>query len=117
MTNDYKERVIKWLTNNYEVEQSSTTPLFQTLNSTTTTINDYVDAVQGYIQGRDGKGNPLDIGFIYGEKNNKGVILVVNNNFDIFSLPKYLFSDSIRLPPCKIKTTLIVEVHKLIVNY
>ena len=52
------------------MEQSSTTPLFQTLNSTTTTINDYVDAVQGYIQGRDGKGNPLDIGFIYGEKNN-----------------------------------------------
>ena len=86
MTNDYKERVIKWLTNNYEVGQSSTTPLFQTLNSTTTTINDYVDAVQGYIQGRDGKGNPLDIGFIYGEKNNKGVILVVNNNFDILQV-------------------------------
>ena len=29
MTNDYKERVIKWLTGNYEIEQKSTEPFFQ----------------------------------------------------------------------------------------
>ena len=35
MTNDYKERVIKWLTGNYDIEQSSTDPLFQEINETT----------------------------------------------------------------------------------
>ena len=84
MTNDYKERIIKWLTGNYTIEQSSTEPLFQELNNTTTTINNYVDIVLGYIQGKDGKGNDLDIGFIYGlDNNNKGVILIVDSNFNI----------------------------------
>ena len=41
----------------------------------------------GYIQGRDGKGNELDIGFIYGnDSNNKGVIAIVDDNFNILQV-------------------------------
>lgn len=83
MTDDYKERVIKWLTGNYDIEQSNTDPLIGDLEQTTTTINSYFDTILGYIQGKDGKGNDLDLGFIYGNKNNKGVIVVVDNDFNI----------------------------------
>ena len=44
MTNDYKERIIKWLTGNYEIEQSSTEPLFQELE-TQTTLNTYIGRI------------------------------------------------------------------------
>ena len=69
MTNDYRERIIKWLSGNYDIEQSSTDPLFQELEKTTTTINTYMENALGYIQGRDGKGNEIDVGFIYGLDN------------------------------------------------
>ena len=83
MTNDYKERIIKWLTGNYTIEQSSTEPLFQNLEETTIGLSTLIDEMIGYVQGKDGKGNDLDIGFIYGNKDNKGVILIVDNDFNI----------------------------------
>ena len=87
MTNDYKERVIKWLTGNYDIEQNSTEPLFQELEETATTISTYMEECLGYIQGRDGKGNELDIGFIYGnDSNNKGIIAIVDDNFNILQV-------------------------------
>ena len=87
MTNDYKERVIKWLTGNYDTEQNSTEPLFQELEQTQTTLSTYMEQCLGYIQGRDGKGNELDIGFIYGnDNNNKGVIAIVDSNFNILQV-------------------------------
>jgi hypothetical protein len=91
MTNDYKERVIKWLTGNYDIEQSSTEPLFQELEQTQTTISTYMGECLGYIQGRDGKGNELDIGFIYGNsnsyiENSNGVIIIVDSNFNILQV-------------------------------
>ena len=87
MTNDYRERIIKWLTGNYEIEQSSTDPLFEEIEETQTTLNTYMEQCLGYIQGRDGKGNELDIGFIYGnDSNNKGVIAIVDDNFNILQV-------------------------------
>lgn len=91
MTNDYKERVIKWLTGNYDIEQKSTEPLFQELEETTTTLSTYMGECLGYIQGRDGKGNELDIGFIYGNsnsyiENSNGVIIIVDSNFNILQV-------------------------------
>ena len=87
MTDEYRERIIKWLTGNYEIEQSSSDPLFQEIEETTTGINTYFSNVQGYIQGRDGKGNELDIGFIYGVNNNsKGIIAIVDKNFNIIQI-------------------------------
>lgn len=86
MTDDYRERIIKWLSGNYNIETSSTEPLFQELEQTTTEINTYLDTILGYIQGFDGKGNQIDIGFIYGIKNNKGVILIVDSNFNIIQV-------------------------------
>lgn len=84
MTNDYKERIIKWLTGNYTIEPNSTNPLFQELNETTATIMDNFSYIIDYIQGKDGKGNDLDIGFLYGEDNNgKGAIAIVDNNFNL----------------------------------
>ena len=87
MTDEYRERIIKWLTGNYEIEQSSSDPLFEELNKTTTTINDYISATIGFIKGKDGKGNDLDIGFIYGlDSNGDGVILIVDDNFNIIQV-------------------------------
>ena len=87
MTDEYKERVIKWLTGNYEIEQNSTEPLFQELNKTTTTINDYISVALGFIKGKDGKGNELEVGFIYGlDSNEDGVILIVDDDFNILQV-------------------------------
>lgn len=87
MTDEYRERIIKWLTGNYEIEPSSTDPLFQNLNKTTTTINDYIEAALGFIKGKDGKGNDLDVGFIYGlDSNGDGVILIVDDDFNIIQV-------------------------------
>lgn len=87
MTDEYRERIIKWLTGNYEIEQSSTDPLFQDLNKTTTTINDYISATIGFIKGKDGKGNDLGVGFIYGlDSNGDGVILIVDDDFNIIQV-------------------------------
>jgi hypothetical protein len=87
MTNDYKERVIKWLTGNYEIEQSSTEPLFKELEKTQTTLNTYIYKILDYIQGKDKQGNDLNIGFIYGnDSHNKGVILVVDGDFNILQV-------------------------------
>ena len=87
MTNDYKEKIIKWLTGNYEIEQSSTEPLFEEIEETQTTLNTYIDKILGYIQARDGKGNELNIGFIYGNNsNNEGVIVIVDNDFNIIQV-------------------------------
>lgn len=87
MTDEYKERIIKWLTGNYTIEPSTTDPLFQDLKETTTDINNYIETVKGYIKGKDGKGNDLDIGFIYGnDSNDDGVILVVDDDFNIIEV-------------------------------
>ena len=87
MTDDYKERIIKWLTGNYTIGQSGTEPIFTELEQTTTTINTYIDVIQGFIQGKDGKGNDLNIGFIYGlDSNSKGVIIIVDNEFNILQV-------------------------------
>ena len=88
MTDEYKERIIKWLTNNYTIEPQpqNVEAFYEVLNNTTTTLNTYFDTVQGYIQGRDGKGNQLDMGFIYGEKNNKGIIAIVDKDFNILQV-------------------------------
>lgn len=86
MTQDYKERIIKYLTNNYSQDPESTTPFFASdieLVTMQDNFSNYFDTIQGYIQGKDGKGNDLDTGFVYGLKNNKGIIVVVDNNFNI----------------------------------
>lgn len=89
MTEDYKERIIKYLTNNYNEEQESTTPFFVNdieLKTISENIYNYFDTIKGYIQGKDGKGNDLDLGFIYGIKNNKGVIAIVDNTFNVIQV-------------------------------
>ena len=87
MTDEYKERIIKWLTGNFTEEPSTTDPLFQDLKETTTDINTYIDTTLGYIKGKDGKGNDLDIGFIYGlDSHNNGIILIVDDDFNIIQV-------------------------------
>lgn len=87
MTNDYKERIIKWLTGNYTISHGYDDPQFQELISTTSNISDYIEYTLGYIQGRDGKGNELDVGFIYGiDSNNKNKIIIVDNDFNIIQV-------------------------------
>ena len=89
MTDEYKERIIKWLTGNYEEEEIplQPEPLFYDFNKTTSNINTYISKTIGFIQGKDGKGNDLDIGFIYGNDNqDKGVILVVDKELNILQV-------------------------------
>lgn len=89
MTQDYKERIIKYLTNNYSQDTESTTPFFVTnikMETLQESFSNYFDTIQRYIQGKDGKGNDLNIGFIYGKKNNLGIIAIVDNKFNILQV-------------------------------
>ena len=90
MTNDYKERIIKYLTNNYNEGTESTTPFFAenvNVKEIQNNFHSIFTTIDGYIQGKDGKGNELDIGFIYGSYvyNSKlaGRIVIVDSEFNI----------------------------------
>lgn len=89
MTNDYKERIIKYLTNNYSKDTESTTPFFaEDVNVKTLqdNIGSIFTTIQGYIQGKDGKGNDLDIGFIYGYYGNSNKIAIVDSEFNVLQV-------------------------------
>lgn len=90
MTEEYKERLIKYLTNKLDIDTASNVPFFATdieIKTLTESLYTYFDTIQGYIQGKDGKGNNLNIGFVYGyNSNNKGVIAVVDNSFNIIQV-------------------------------
>ena len=90
MTEEYKERIIKYLTNNYNKDISPARDAFIAEEPTLITLqhdySTYFDKTQGYIQGKDGKGNNLEIGFVYGYKGTKGVIAIVDANFEIIQV-------------------------------
>lgn len=86
MTEQYKERLLAYLTGNYNVEQKGTDPLFYEFYKSNTTINSYIDTIDGYIQAKSNSGSNLDIGFIYGEKAGNGIIIVVDNDFNIIQV-------------------------------
>ena len=88
MTNDYKERLLQYLTNNFMVGTPSTTPFFASdivQKNISQNIYTVMDPV-GYIQGKDAKGNDLEVGFVYGtdvNNSNRGVVCVLDNNFNV----------------------------------
>lgn len=89
MTGEYKERIIKYLTNNYNEQTPTDTPyIIEETTGITMQVNfsNYFDSIGGYIQGKDGKGNDLNIGFIYGIKNNKGMIVIIDNDYNILQV-------------------------------
>lgn len=100
MTNDYKERLLKYLTNNYQEGTPSTTPIFASdiiQENISTNIYSILPNPIGYIQGKDAKGNDLDVGFIYGnESATRGVIIIVDGSFNVLqTIKKYSSGDYI----------------------
>ena len=92
MTEEYKKRLIQYLTNNYNIEEKNDYPFFTDMNMVQVSENIYsfITNIKGYIQGIDGKGNELELGFIYGTliDGNKEIdrILIVNNNFNVLQV-------------------------------
>ena len=84
MTEDYKERIIKYLTNNYSKDTESTTPFFAT-NLEIKQLSQQSRVTSTIIQGKDGKGNDLNVGFCYGTYYNTkiGFIRIVDSNFNV----------------------------------
>lgn len=72
MTQDFKDKILKYLTGNLDEEPGNNTPQFEQLETITNNLSTYVDQrTQGggawttnpkeIIQGKDGNGNDLDI--------------------------------------------------------
>ena len=92
MTEEYKKRLIQYLTNNYNIEEKKQEPFFKDMNviEISNSIYTYITNIKGYVQGIDGNGNDLEIGFVYGTFNNgtKDInrIIIVNNNFTVLQI-------------------------------
>lgn len=97
MTNDYKEKLLKWISGNYSIENGSnvpqfTTPLsrtnnFATLFSTQFPYGYFLSATsQGYNADNNGVGYTLIAGSYYiddTETTMRGFITILDNDFDI----------------------------------
>lgn len=91
MTDDYKEKLLKWLTGNYGIETSNNVPQFLTATSNTNNLQTSLQAslgsnytVYGQVQGGDNNNNKLELNAIYGGyssgSNNYGFIYILDNN-------------------------------------
>lgn len=89
MTEETKQKLINYLTGNYNIELPNSNANFEgdiSENELSDSIYNYIDDLLGYIQGKDSQNNNLDIGIVYGNKNDLGVIIVVDKNFNILQV-------------------------------
>lgn len=93
MTEDFKEKVLKYLTGNLEQQAEDNTPQFGEVEEITNNLNTFVtNNIQGtweatnreFIQGKDGNGNDLDMFILRGNEslNNSiyGFLVVLDTN-------------------------------------
>lgn len=91
MTDQFKQRIIEYLTGNYTIEQRSEMPIFKDFKyrEVTESIYNEFNEILGYIQGKDKNNNELPIGIVYGnDYYNKGIIIIVDNQFNILKIIK-----------------------------
>lgn len=95
MTEDFKEKVLKYLTGNISEESGINEPQFEPVETITNNLNTYInDNIQGswttsnhgLIQGKDGNGNDLDIyAWVGNEEYNSvyyGFIVILDSEFN-----------------------------------
>lgn len=99
MTEDYKEKLLKWVSGNYDIETGSDEPQFTTPISRTNNFNTLFSAqfpdgyflastLQGYNANNNGVGYTIITGsYVDGTANNnlvlKGFLSILDNDFDI----------------------------------
>ena len=92
MTEDFKEKTLKYLTGNITPSSGNNEPQFEPTQTITNNLNTYItNNIQGtwwsktLIQAKDGNGNDLDIyGFVGNEEYNSvyyGFIVILDNTF------------------------------------
>jgi hypothetical protein len=94
MTNDYKDKVLKYLTGNLEQQEEDNTPQFGEVEEITNNLKTFVtNNIQGtwsasnreFIQGKDGNGNDLNMFILRGteyidENNSYGFLVILDTN-------------------------------------
>src|SRR5574344_822470 len=110
MTNDFKDKILKWLTGNYETQTGIDEPQFGSAETIANNLYDYmIDEVGGtgqffitsIVQGKNATNQNLDFiaicGRSYNDKyaNPYGFILIVDNNFNPIQLITRFSSDTI----------------------
>lgn len=97
MTNDYKEKLLKWISGNYQIETGTnspqfTTPLSRTNNFATLFSSQFPNgyflstALQGYNADNNGVGYTLIAGSYYIDDTTttmRGFVTILDNDFDI----------------------------------
>jgi len=101
MTNDFKDKILKWLTGNYETQTGIDEPQFGIVETIANNLYDYmIDEVGGtgqffitsIVQGKNATNQNLDFIAISGQSYNDkyanpyGFILIVDNNFNPIQL-------------------------------
>lgn len=103
MTSDFKDKILKWLTGNYEIGSGSNVPQFSNVESRTNNLqtqlsnalnNDYF--INGTLQGNDINNNGVGYTILYGIYNAgsggvlgyKGFICILDEDFDIVEIIK-----------------------------
>lgn len=97
MTEDFKEKILKYLTGNITPSSGNNEPQFQAVETITNNLNTYIeDRIEGggtwlaekkeIIQGKDGNGNDLDIYALVSNYTKQGVsygfIVILDANFN-----------------------------------
>jgi hypothetical protein len=94
MTNDFKEKLLKYITGNIEMQTGNNEPIFEPVETVTNNLDTYVWTNYG-LSGRPVmtdiiKGNKIDNYLVYGtgsDENNNwfGFIIILNSNFEIIT--------------------------------
>lgn len=109
MTEDFKSKILKYLTGNLEEETKINEPQFQEVETITNNLNTYVsENIEGtweatqreFIQGKDGNGNDLDLFILRGNEtlNNSiyGFFVVLDKNMQPIQFIKQ-FTSNVRI--------------------
>lgn len=98
MTDQFKQRIIEYLTGNYQEYEPSDELIFTDIKKITNNIytilnNKFYEHTNiDYIQGKDKNNNDLSVGVIYGyyknsvDDNEKGYIVIVDNDFNVLEI-------------------------------
>lgn len=98
MTSDFKDKILKWLTGNYEVDSGSNVPQFSNVESRANNLNTQLSNqfTNGYflsniLQGNDTNNNGVGYTIIYGyyytsNYDLQGFICILDEDFDIVEI-------------------------------
>lgn len=96
MTDDFKQKLLKYLTGNYEITAGSNTPQFSSASSKINNLQTYLSTqfpdgyfLTGVLQGANASGEKTGFTLVYGFEGDvtfKGFILMLDTDFDVVQL-------------------------------